>query len=411
MFREPNGALEYPFIVPGSKQYPDQLWDWDSWWTNVAIRQVLLEKGDPVEKAKAFEYEKGCVLNFLNFSGVDGWIPYNLNPRSKSRRQQINDLIERNGGLFEGNMHKPVLAQHAAFIVQQQGGDAEWLREEFYYLQTFVDANYNHYRHRQTGLYYFANDKGTGTDNDPTQYFRPLKSTSTPYLNALMYKELKAMVYLCEQLNQAEIGIEYQRRADDLLESVRDLSWDPLLGYYFSVDLNLLPVSEKPDASLHIGMPRHYDSLLMRFMTWTGFCALWAEMATPEQAKIMVERHFHDSDNLNSDFGIRTLSPLEKMYYVGGSGNPSSWLGPIWIISNYMTFQGLLNYGFEEEARELATETVILLGRDLEKSGGFHEYYLPSNGEPVLNIHFLNWNCLVLNMIAWLEGRERVEEF
>lgn len=40
-----------------------------------------------------------------------------------------------------------------------------------------------------------------------------------------------------------------------------------------------------------------------------------------------------------------------------------------------------------------------------------HEYYLPSNGEPVLNKGFLNWNCLVLNMIAWMEGDEMVSEF
>ena len=47
MFREKGGALQYPFIVPGSAQYHDVLWDWDSWLTNIALRQILLETALP----------------------------------------------------------------------------------------------------------------------------------------------------------------------------------------------------------------------------------------------------------------------------------------------------------------------------------------------------------------------------
>ena len=54
---------------------------------------------------------------------------------------------------------------------------------------------------------------------------------------------------------------------------------------------------------------------------------------------------------------------------------------------------------------------MLLLGRDLERFGAMHEYYEPVTGEPVLNRGFQNWNLLVMNMIAWLDGRETVEEF
>jgi putative isomerase len=40
-----------------------------------------------------------------------------------------------------------------------------------------------------------------------------------------------------------------------------------------------------------------------------------------------------------------------------------------------------------------------------------HEYYHPDTGEGVHNLSFQSWNLLVNNMIAWLEGRERVVEF
>ena len=67
--------------------------------------------------------------------------------------------------------------------------------------------------------------------------------------------------------------------------------------------------------------------------------------------------------------------------------------------------------GYTEEARELAEKTILLLGRDYERFGALHEYYLPDNGEPVLNKGFQNWNLLVLNMAAWLDGKEVISEF
>ncbi len=74
-------------------------------------------------------------------------------------------------------------------------------------------------------------------------------------------------------------------------------------------------------------------------------------------------------------------------------------------------FGGLLNYGNEKEVRELAEIAILLLDRDFERFGALHEYYLPENREPVLNRGFQNWNFLVLNMTAWLDGMEDVGEF
>ncbi|MDE6692102.1 MAG: glycoside hydrolase family 37, partial [Muribaculaceae bacterium] len=188
--------------------------------------------------------------------------------------------------------------------------------------------------------------------------------------------------------------------------------------FYYSVDLNLLPV-EKPDIQsvrpgelfLHVGQPRDYDCLIQRFSGWSGWMAVWAGIATREEVEEMVTRHYYNSEELYCPAGVRTLSPLEKMYNVSASGNPSSWQGPVWINVNYLVFRGLVLYGFEAEARELAEKTVLLLGRDFERFGALHEYYLPDNGEPVLNKGFQNWNFLVLNMIAWLDGRPVVTEF
>jgi putative isomerase len=70
-----------------------------------------------------------------------------------------------------------------------------------------------------------------------------------------------------------------------------------------------------------------------------------------------------------------------------------------------------VKYGYTDDARELVAKTIRLLGRDFEQNGALHEYYLPDSGEPVLNKGFQNWNYLVLNMVAWYEGKPYVEEF
>lgn len=413
MYREAGGALKYPFLAPGSNQYLDMLWDWDSWLSDVALRQILLEKGTDRDRREALRYERGCVLNSLIYGGMDGWIPIWIERDAPSREEML-----RHRNPWKSNMHKPTLAQHAAFIVRNTEGDAEWLREDFYTLQAFVSKYLNFHRHRSTGLLYWETDEAIGVDNDPSTFYRPHESSGSIFLNALMYKELLAMEYLAGCLRMPDIAARYRKEADALLAAVREHCWDPRDGFYYSVDLNLLPV-EKPDIEglapgdlhLHVGQPRAYDCLIQRFSVWSGFMALWAGIATPEQAAEIVERQFRNTRSFNAAAGIRTLSPLEKMYDTRASGNPSSWQGPIWINVNYLVFRGLVRYGFTEEARELAEKTILLLGRDYERFGALHEYYLPDNGEPVLNKGFQNWNLLVLNMAAWLDGKPFVTEF
>lgn len=410
MFREPKGALKYPFLTPGSQQYDNVLWDWDSWLSNIALRQIIRDAGTPKDSADALNYEQGCVLNFLAYGDWDGYLPIVIWEDSNPRQLNGRDI-------YRSNMHKPVLAQHAAFLVKQQNGDAEWLREKFYYLQAFVNNYKAHHRDKATGLFYWQTDVAIGVDNDPCTFFRPNGSSASIYLNCLMYRELKAMVYLAGCLGIPEAGKEFETDAANLKASVQEHCWDERDGFFYSVDLNLRPVTNATDNSLgkefviHAGYPRDYDCLIQRIEVWSGFLPMWAGLATPEQAERMVREHFANPQTFNSPSGVRTLSRMEKMYSVRASANPSNWRGPVWGISNYLVFKGLVNYGYTAEATELAGKTVVLFGRDLEQNGALHEYYEPETGEPLLNKGFQNWNYLVANMLAWLEGRPVVEEF
>jgi len=402
MFRSAGGSLSHPFLTPGSEQYADVLWDWDCWLSNIALRQILLETGNPESLAEALEFERGSVLNFLEVARKrpqpDGWIPIRIHRHGD----------EEPADIYARNMHKPCLAQHAAFLVRE-GGEVEWLREHVYALQCFINNYRNHHRH-ECGLYFWQDDCSIGVDNDPCTFGRPPRSSGSIFLNSLMYKELLALSYLLGQLDLREVAEQYESDAQELQDAIQRFCWDERDGFFYSVDLNLSPV-HRGRWDLHSGQVRDWPCLIQRIGVWSGFLPLWAGIATPEQARRVAVEHYRNAETFNAPSGVRTLSKLEKMYNVRASGNPSSWLGPVWGISNYLTFRGLVNYGLDGDARDLAEKTIRLFGRDIERFGALHEYYQPENGEPILNRGFQNWNYLVLNMAAWLEGRDFIREF
>ncbi len=391
MKRPPRGNLKYPFIVPGSQSYNSCLWDWDSWLTDIGVRQIMKDNNSADDSF--VDCEKGCILNFLEHIQPDGRIPIVI-----THNTVMPDMSDGK----ETNIHKPCLVQHIKFIIEENGGDCEWIRDFFPDLERFILYYMNFCRHKETGLYFWIDDMAIGVDNDPCTFFRPRKSSASVYLNSLMYKELKAMVYVCEALEKD--ASLYREEKSRLKRSMREHLWDKRNGFYYSADLNLLPI-DRGNTGLHSGMPRHWDCLIQRIDVWSGFLAMWAGIATSEQAERIVKENMMNKQSFNAKYGIRTLSKQEKMYKIVKSGNPSCWLGPVWIISNYMCFKGLVDYGFSEEAASLAGKTIRLLGRDIEKCGEMHEYYHPDTGVGINNQGFQNWNLLVNNMIAYLENR------
>lgn len=386
MFREPGGIISHKFIVPGSS-YDKELWDWDSWLTNLALRKVA--KPCDIE-----EYEMGCILNFIEHTEDDGRMPIVISPEKTTP-----DF--KNSG--EDNIHKPCLAQHALFVCREQNS-FEWLREKFDTIEKYIGYYFENCYH-ETGLFFWICDNAIGVDNDPCTFYRPNKSSASVYLNCLMYKELEAMAHIAKNLNLAEKEEYYKGKAEELKMAIREHMWDEKNGFYYSVDLNLLPIDLTK--KLHRGCPRHWSGVIQKIDVWTGFMTMWANIATKEQAERMVFENYKNEKTFNAPYGVRSLSKLEKMYKIVKSGNPSCWLGPIWGIANYMVFEGLLNYGYFDDAKELAEKTIKLFGQDLDENGDIHEYYDPETGVGVNKIGFQSWNLLAVAMIEFVDKYER----
>lgn len=402
MTREPMGVLKHPYIVPcapDSPYYSSTLWDWDSWFTSIVMGQIEADSGTHGEFV---EYERGCVLNFLDMCSDEGVIPICV-----TQSGVMHSNSQKQSG-FDTNMHKPMLAQQIAALVQRDGGRVDWLAPYFARLESFLLRYLESHTNAETGLAYWQDDFAVGVDNDPSVFYRPDKSCGSIYLNCLLYRDLLALGYLLEQAGDMQKANQWRGKAQDLAGAIQKYCWDERDGTYYSVDFALRPVD--PNDWLHKGAPRDYPCILLRIDNWSSFLPLWAGIASPEQAARMVER-IRDARTFACKGGIRTLSRLEKMYDIRASNNPSNWRGPVWGVSNFMVFSGLVKYGYEEDAKLLAEKTIRLFGRDLEVNGSLHEYYNPDTCEPIVTHNFQNWNFLVLNMIAWLEGRKFVDTF
>ena len=120
LLREPSGILNHKYIVPGAG-YSRSLWDWDSWLTDLALKNIV--------KENVSEYEKGCVLNFLDHADENGAIPIFMTADA-SRPKWFPKK--------ETNIHKPILAQHALFISEKEN-DNEWIKDKFGILRKFIE--------------------------------------------------------------------------------------------------------------------------------------------------------------------------------------------------------------------------------------------------------------------------------
>ena len=199
LFRNPEGLLKYPFIVPGDC-YGQELWDWDSWLTNIALREIA-----PNDE-NLFEYEKGSVLNFLINTDEFGKMPVMI------KADGYNLGYKPDG---ETNMHKPCIAQHIEFIMKNTSDDTSWFKEYFEKLEKFL-LRYKEKNQHSCGLYFWTDDFMIGVDNDPTAFYRPNKSSGSIYLNCLMYKELSSMAYICEKLGYEDKKEYYYKEAYNL---------------------------------------------------------------------------------------------------------------------------------------------------------------------------------------------------
>lgn len=398
ILKPPVKNLKYPFIVPGTG-YLTELWGWDAYWEALSIKRAFEIFGEErmaqagVSRKTAGEHICGSVLDFLDAQEEDGYIP----------------IMVSAGGLFEGyfreehakgtplNQHQPFLCSFtllaSEFIGSYGWFDAEKLVK---YMRYYEEKQYD----KRSGLFFWQDDIMIGVDNNPTVFYRPQRSGADIFLNSFMYSEYVALAEIFKRTGDKR-AVEATEKAEKLKTAINAEMWDERDGIYYSQDINFCKTERSvKGVALHSGLAPHWNAMPLKIRFWGCFLPMYAGICSVEQAEAMCA-HLTANDEIFAEYGIRTLAKNEKMYsLVKSAGNPSNWLGAIWVIANYCVYKGLARYNKTELAEKLKGTTFKLLNKNLKEHGDFFESYHPDTGEPFMHPGFLSHNLPVIDMLV-----------
>ena len=371
-FREASGFLKFPYLVPGGPY--DELWDWDSMFTGVA----LLQYGS----AKYFE---GSMLNFLDHTNLTtGQVEGCLLPSGDT------------GTIFHA---KPVVIQ-GALLAAKHTGDFVKFKPFAPAMEALLDYWAGAARvDGATGLRRWYNQLESGEDNlvlstcpsdrspecwDPALHELVIASAD---LATFLFREHTALASFCTRWAAAP-GTARDEKAALLARaaaatsaaaaisaSVNEHLWSAQLGVYVALNTSTAGRHEVTNRVGVMGLP------------------LFGGFASPTQAASLRGQLL--AADMVGAYGVRSVSSLDPRYDNSNEIKPySNWRGPVWVNENVMLSYGLMNYGYQEEAQELCDRVVGVLAADLEAQHTWHECYHADNGTGLAAAGFLSWNTL-----------------
>ena len=206
-------------------------------------------------------------------------------------------------------------------------------------------------------------------------------------LTVMIIKEMRSLSNMAKELGKDHASRKWTEKADAIMQLVNDYMWDKETGFYYSVDKN--------DHSFK------FQTRDLRRQEIIGFLPLWAEATTKERADTLV-KHLTDPNKFWREFGVPSLA-ADDIFYNANVDYCCKWNGPVWLLWDYMVFQGLLNYGYKDIAKELANKMILCVTTQLSKNHNFWESYSPDNVALNCPSNYI-WDCIMARLLIDVYG-------
>lgn len=286
---------------------------------------------------------------------------------------------------------KPFLAQ-IALLVAEVYGETDWILNEHYYprLRRYIDYWLTAMDRNGNGLSEWMSAPHTGMDNQHERAGYWLDQFSEGVdLNCYLVRELRAFALLAQRYGKIDIVETYAQTAADLAQRIRKLLWNEVDGFFY--DGNARAAEPFKSRKAGWGAINTPNEALIRVKSVAAFAALWAEVATPEQARRMVFEHLFNPREFWTPYPVSALAKSERWYSRDhfpcdmGCG----WRAQTWVPTNYMVYRGLRAYRYHQLASLVAQYT-----RDLVVKAGNREYYDAETGDGLGLDPFWGWSLL-----------------
>nr|MBP6978349.1 hypothetical protein [Lentimicrobiaceae bacterium] len=209
-------------------------------------------------------------------------------------------------------------------------------------------------------------------------------------LSLMVVKEMRCLGEMAGALNERrdERGERREEKywkeyADRISQKINEVMWDEESRFLYSVN--------RVDHSFFfMGRDLKRQEII-------GFLPLWAEAVSEERAAQLVNT-LTDTTKFWRKYGVPTLAADDEWYspYVDYC---CKWNGPVWLLWDYMVFDGLKNYGYDELANELAGKMLLAVKTQLSRNHNFWESYSPDND--VLNCpsNYI-WDAIIAKVLV-----------
>lgn len=366
-------GLPYRYTVPCASEMFQEMYYWDTYFTNVGL---LVEKNA--------ELAKNNVDNMLYMVEKYGFMP--------------------NGNrTFYLNQSQPPFLSQMVKEIYEAVYDKEWLTSAY----SILKIEYSFWQEKrmlQNGLNSYT---GYEIKEDSIDRIAEYGLSRMGYKPKVFKDEIKRTIYSAIR-SFCESGWDCNSR---FLEKPHEFNWVCLNSLLYGMESNMRYFSkvlengeeeiwktrtEERKAKMQTlwkedeGIFKDYNPYTEKFSDYASaatFYALFSGLATPEQAKSIVA----------------ALPRFELEYGVSAGEENPAWNGQwdypnIWAPIQLIVYNGLMNYGYTEDAERIARKYIKLIEKNFAETGNLWEKY---NGHTAVNT---NEEYDAAKMLGWTAG-------
>ncbi len=390
------------FIVPNDKKFTHVFY-WDTFFIFKGLLGTKREK-----------ILRPMVDNFIYLYEKYGIIPNFNSPASTGRSQppfltsMILDTYNRahKDYLFSKEISKTMKIEtrlnwlrKAAEIAKREYWHV-WENENLFYHKV-KGLNLNRYGDRDIG-YAHSSELESGWDFT-SRFYNRCNEFLPIDLNCYLFKYERDFAKIGKILGDSHEQKFWSGKALARQKLVNKYMWNRKNGLFFDYD--------------------YVNGRQSDFLSLASFIPLWAGLATPAQAKLMVKK----LKDFETDYGLligakKSLAPNVELSKIPAQYKPAirdilkpkQWDYPnIWPPIEYLTVIGLLKYGFTNDAIRIMKKSLAAQSKIFSKYKTFFEKIDGVRGDLAKNYHYENqsgfgWtNAIFTRYVAILDAIEQ----
>jgi len=191
---------------------------------------------------------------------------------------------------------------------------------------------------------------------------------------------------MAQELGLPKEAKVFNKQAEGLTRVINEKMWDEQDGCYYGIRVD--------------------NGKKVRVKDFSTLLPLFAGVANEQQAKRLVEEHLLNPEEFATKYPIPSLAKNEEGY-----SSSRIWLGGNLPQMTTLVVDGLMRYGYENEARRIAKQMLEMASKNVQASGHLHELNDSETGEGIGHEDYIWANTFLhpVRTTGLLEETEKAE--